>query len=65
MKLVKCEKLQVSVAEGGVRCFVTFVVTHGSSAANLVQHVISLYMVQSEGRGGHSHFRSHYMEKKG
>lgn len=49
VKWVKCEKLQVNVAEGGVRCFVTSVVTCGSSAANLIQHGTSLYMIQPEG----------------
>lgn len=52
MKLVKCEKLQICVAEGGgVSSWegsgaLTYVVTSGSPASDLVQHCTSLYVVQ-------------------
>lgn len=52
VKLVKCEKLQISVAEGGgVSSWegleaLTPVVTSKSPASKLVQHCTSLYVVQ-------------------
>lgn len=52
VKLVKCEKLQICVAEGGgVSSWegsgaLTYVVTSGSPASNLVQHCTSLYVVR-------------------